>query len=168
MEDREKGFTLGAADFVTKPVERDQLVARMKRLCKDRKSVSVLIVEDDPAVRELLRRAIESQGWTATEAINGCEGLDRLAQAKPDLILLDLMMPEMDGFEFVEALRENEHWRRIPVIVITAKELTREDHERLNSSVKEVIRKGKHDLEATLRTVRSHVREACASYWDDE
>ncbi len=158
LDDREKGFTLGAADFVTKPVERDQLVALMKRVCKDRKSVSVLIVEDDPAVRELLRRAIESQGWTATEAVNGREGLDQLAQAKPNLILLDLMMPEVDGFEFMYQLRRDPSHKSTPVIVITAKDLTKEDRELLNGAVSKILTKAEFDLDDLLREIKDLTR----------
>ena len=154
LDDRAKGFTLGAAEFVTKPVERDQLVALMKRLCKDRKSVSVLIVEDDPAARELLRRAIESQGWTATEAVNGREGLDQLAQAKPNLILLDLMMPEVDGFEFMYQLRRDPSHKSTPVIVITAKDLTKEDRELLNGAVSKILTKAEFDLDDLLREIK--------------
>ena len=158
LDDREKGFTLGAAEFVTKPVERDQLVALMKRLCKDRKSVSVLIVEDDPAVRELLRRAIESQGWTATEAVNGREGLDLLTQAKPNLILLDLMMPEVDGFEFMYQLRRDPSHKSTPVIVITAKDLTKEDRELLNGAVSKILTKAEFDLDDLLREIKDLTR----------
>lgn len=158
LDDREKGFTLGAADFVTKPVERDQLVALMKKLCEGRKSVSVLIVEDDPAVRESLRRAIESQGWIATEAVNGREGLDQLAQANPDLILLDLMMPEMDGFEFMHRLRQDASHGSTPVIVITAKDLTKQDRELLNGAVNKVLTKAEFDLDGLLREITNLTR----------
>jgi signal transduction histidine kinase/DNA-binding response OmpR family regulator len=153
LDDREKGFSLGAADFLTKPVERDQLIALMKKFCKDRKSVSVLIIEDDPAVRELLRRAIESQGWTAAEATNGREGLERVTDVNPDLILLDLLMPEMDGFEFMLEFRKDQAHEATPVIVITAKDLTEEDRTLLTGSVTKVLTKAEFDLDDLLREI---------------
>ena len=84
----------------------------------------VLMVEDDPAQRESIRSILEPQLWRITEAENGRVALDRLTVEAPDIILLDLMMPEMDGFELVTVLRERPEWRGIPVIVITAFDLT--------------------------------------------
>jgi len=88
---------------------------------------------------------------------NGRVGLDRVREAAPGLILLDLMMPEMDGFEFVEALRRDEAWRAIPIVVITAWELSVEDRQRLNGSVARIIQKGAYDRDALLAEVRDLV-----------
>jgi CheY-like chemotaxis protein len=113
----------------------------------------VLIVEDDASLRELLRRRLQKEQWTVIEAENGRSGLERMAQRQPELILLDLMMPEMDGFQFLEEVRKHEAWRSIPVIVITAKTLTVEDRQRLNGSVEKILQKGAYSREELIREV---------------
>jgi len=131
----------------------------------------VLLVEDDPAQRELLRGWLEPQEWVLSEAENGRVALERIKQDLPHIILLDLMMPEMDGFELVAALQEQPAWRRIPVIVITARDLSVEEHARLNSGIESVLLKTQFspsDLIEEVRTVvsearhREHVPEAVA------
>jgi CheY-like chemotaxis protein len=101
----------------------------------------VLVVEDDPVQRERLRGWLGPQQWLLTEAENGRVALDRLTENAPDIILLDLMMPEMDGFQLVAALQEQPAWRRIPVIVITARDLSTEERARLNSGIETVLLK---------------------------
>ena len=91
------------------------------------------------------------------EAENGSAALDRIREAMPGLILLDLMMPEMDGFELVQKLHAHEPWRAIPVIVVTAKDLTEEDHRRLSGYVEKILEKGAYDRDALLREVRELV-----------
>jgi CheY-like chemotaxis protein len=97
------------------------------------------LVEDEPYQRERMRAWLESQQWTVQEAANGREALHRLHQSKPDLILLDLMMPEMDGFQVVATLQKEPGWRDIPVIVITALDLDATARERLNCGVQSVL-----------------------------
>ena len=96
----------------------------------------MLVVDDDVALRQLLRRMLEPEGYAVVEAENGRVALERLRDVSPSLILLDLMMPEMDGFEFVAEFRRHEAWRAIPIVVITARDLSRDDHERLNGYVR--------------------------------
>ena len=84
-------------------------------------------MDDDPKTRDMLRRTLQKEGWTVAEAANGREALEPLERSRPALILLDLMMPEMDGFEVLERMRRDEAWRDIPVIIVTAKDLTREE-----------------------------------------
>jgi CheY-like chemotaxis protein len=117
----------------------------------------VLIVEDEVAMREMLRRMLAKEGWAVSEAVNGREALERMAEHRPEVILLDLMMPEMDGFAFLEALRRQEAWRAIRVVVITAKDLTPDDHQRLNGYVERILRKGTYSREELLREVRDLV-----------
>jgi CheY-like chemotaxis protein len=117
----------------------------------------VLIVEDDGGMRVMLRRRLEKEGWTVIEAENGRAGLEQMEQNQPELILLDLMMPEMDGFQFLEEVRKHEAWRSIPVIVITAKTLTAEDRQRLNGSVEKILQKGAYSREELIREVRDLV-----------
>lgn len=113
----------------------------------------MLVAEDDRNMRELVRRTMEKDGWSVVEAENGLVALDRIAEKAPDLILLDLMMPEMDGFEFVATLRERDDWRSIPVVVITAKDLTPQDRQRLNGYVQSVLTKGPFATSELLRQV---------------
>jgi CheY-like chemotaxis protein len=117
----------------------------------------VLVVEDDADTRDMLRRMLTREGWAVTEATNGRVALERVAESQPELILLDLMMPEMDGFAFIEALRQQDAWRSIPVVVVTAKDLTPEDHRRLNGYVEQILQKGAYSREALLTEVRDLV-----------
>jgi CheY-like chemotaxis protein len=118
------------------------LLSIVERLKPTASPIHVLVVEDDPASREMLTRLLESANCQVGSAVNGVEALRQLSQRVPDLILLDLMMPEMDGFEVVAEMQRNERWRSIPVVVITAKDLTDEDRSRLNGHVARIFRKG--------------------------
>ena len=142
VDDKSKGYALGATNYLTKPVDRDLLHHTLARYYKSGEPCSVLLVEDDKATREIMARTLEKSDWQVTEAGNGREALDRLAQEKPQLILLDLMMPVMDGFDFMLEMRANSEWEDIPVIVLTAKDLTEEDRRILNGRVKQIVEKG--------------------------
>ncbi len=156
VDERNLGFTLGAAGYLTKPIDRARLVTVVKRYAH-RKSPAALVVEDKPATRRQLRRMLETEGWIVVEAENGKVGLDQVAQRVPDLVLLDLMMPEVDGFEFLDAFRQREDCQRVPVVVITAKELTPDDRRRLNGAVQQIMEKGTHTREALLAEIRELV-----------
>jgi CheY-like chemotaxis protein len=153
VDQRSIGFSLGASDYLNKPVDRGQLLATLRRHCPPAAAQRVLLVEDDAATRETIRRVLEKNDWTVVEAENGLVGLERLAEGTPDVILLDLMMPEMDGFEFVSKLRQSDAWQKIPVIVITAKTLTAEDRKRLNGQVERLIQKADHKLDSLLASL---------------
>jgi CheY-like chemotaxis protein len=141
LAERGLGLSLGAVDVLTKPVDRGDLIAVLHRLL--RRDGPVLVIEDDVAAREMIRHAIEKMGLTMAEAVNGRSALEWLAENPlPALILLDLLMPEMDGFEFLDAFTARAEWRDIPVIVITAKELTAAERERLQREAQKVIVKG--------------------------
>jgi hypothetical protein len=120
----------------------------------------VLIVEDDEATREMMRRTLEQDGWTVEEAENGRVALSRVGQHAPGLILLDLMMPEMDGFEFVEMLRRNEAWRKIPIVVVTARDVSPDDKQRLDGSVKRIFPKAALTRDELAREIRMLARPA--------
>jgi GAF domain-containing protein/DNA-binding response OmpR family regulator len=159
MDDRNLGYALGAADYLTKPIDRDRLLAVLTRYRRDR---PILVVDDDADVRLLLRRMLEKAGYVVVEAEHGRVALARLAEVTPELILLDLMMPEMDGFEFLDELRRLPAGRSIPVVVFTAKELTPEDHRRLNGSVERTLEKGSVSREALLAEVGELVAASVA------
>jgi signal transduction histidine kinase/CheY-like chemotaxis protein len=154
LDDQDIGYALGAADYLTKPFDREKLVLALRRFRQSSSPRPVLVVEDDPATREVVRRALERDGWIVSEAENGRRALESLAHAVPDLIVLDLMMPEMDGFEFVAELRRSEAGRRIPVVVVTAKEITAEDRQRLNGQVRRIFHKGSFSREELTGELR--------------
>jgi CheY-like chemotaxis protein len=157
VDDKNLGYTLGAAEYMTKPIDREQLSAILHRYRCANPPCPVLLVEDDETTREMMRSMLQREGWHVSEAANGREGLERVAESTPNVILLDLMMPEMDGFEFLAELRRTERWRRIPVVVITAKELSAEDRRRLSGSVERILLKGETSREALLAQVRELV-----------
>ena len=154
VDDKDIGYALGASDYLLKPFDRDRLAAVLRRYKGKQPVCPVLVVEDDPATRDVIRRTLEGDGWQVIEAANGRLALAAVSQTVPDLILLDLMMPEMDGFEFVAELRRNEAWRRVPVVVVTAKDLTREDRERLDGYVRRVFQKGAFSRDELIREIR--------------
>jgi CheY-like chemotaxis protein len=124
------------------------------------------VVEDDPATREVIRRALEQNGWLVREAANGRVALDALKREVPDIVVLDLMMPEMDGFEFVSELRQLDSGRHLPVVVVTARELTAEDRARLSGQVSRIFHKGsftREELVAELRRTLESRRPGASS-----
>jgi PAS domain S-box-containing protein len=157
VDDKNLGFALGASDYLTKPIDRDRLVGVLEKYRRDQSSGTVLVVEDDPATRQMLRRVLERERWTVAVAENGRVGLERVAEERPALILLDLMMPEMDGFEFVAELHKRTEWRAIPIIVVTAKDLTTEDRLRLRGYVEKILQKGAYSRTELLAEIRDLV-----------
>ena len=159
VDDKNLGYALGASDYLTKPIDRERLVSV---LAKYRREQPVLVVDDDADVRQLLRRVLEAEGYTVLEAENGRAALDRMRDVSPSVVLLDLMMPEMDGFEFVAAFRGDERWRATPIVVVTAKDLSREDRDRLNGYVQKILQKGAYGREQLLAEVRELVASSVA------
>ncbi len=152
--DRTLGFSLGATEFMTKPVERARLVELLRRFAAQDEERDALVVDDRVENRELLSRALVQEGWQVREAENGRVALDRVDERLPSLILLDLMMPVMDGFEFVGEMRKREAARDVPIVVITAKDVTEEDRRRLNGSVVGLIERSGLDPEALVEELR--------------
>jgi signal transduction histidine kinase/DNA-binding response OmpR family regulator len=141
VDDKSTGHALGATDYLSKPIDRSRLGAVLMKYRCAQPPCSVLVIEDDETNREMIRRMLKREGWSIMEAQNGRVALTLLAERTPNLILLDLMMPEMDGFEFVSELHKNEAWRSIPIVVVTAKILTDEDRLRLDGYVEKILQK---------------------------
>jgi signal transduction histidine kinase/CheY-like chemotaxis protein/ligand-binding sensor domain-containing protein len=154
VDDKNMGFALGAADYFTKPIDWQRLSGVLQKYRKPTDRQTVLLVEDDDRTREMLRRTLQKEGWEIREAANGRLGLEQLVDGAPNLILLDLMMPEMDGFTFMQELRRRPDCARVPVIVITAKDLTDEDRRRLNGEVARILGKDTTDREQLVAEVR--------------
>ena len=154
IDDRTRGLSLGAHEYMVKPIDRGKLVEQVHRLHRADVGSDVLLVDDDYATRRLLRRYLQRDGWTVRTAANGAEALERVRDQRPGLILLDLMMPVMDGLTFLEHLRGEGRWDDVPVVVTTAKDLTPEERNQLAQSVTKVLSKHAHSMDQILAEVR--------------
>jgi CheY-like chemotaxis protein len=154
IDEKNFGYLLGAADYMTKPIDRHRLSAMLHKYRPAQPAGTVLVVEEDSATRRMLRRMLKKHGWAVIEAENGRVALEQMAVQRPVLIVLDLMMPTMDGFTFIAELRQCEEWRTIPVVVLTAKDLTPEERQRLNGSVAQILTKSAYSREDLLEEVR--------------
>ena len=157
VDEKTTGIALGASDYLTKPVDRERLLRVLRRTQRTRGASKILVVEDDAATRTLLRRTLEREGWSVTEAENGLVALQCVQEEIPDLILLDMLMPELDGLEFAAALQRNDRWRPIPIVVLTGKELTEREHARLTGHVVAIMQKGLTSRESLLAEIRERV-----------
>jgi CheY-like chemotaxis protein len=156
LDEEDRAYALGAAAYLTKPIDRECLLKALASCRPEHTSSRVLVVEDDPHARGWLARILREDGWEVAEAENGRVALDTLPLVKPDIILLDLMMPEMDGFELIDEIRRHEKTRHIPVIVLTAADVDEEAQRRLSGSIRSILRKrlsGRDEVLATLRDV---------------
>ncbi len=155
-----RGLSLGAADYLVKPILEQDLLAALDRLDREEGRHRVLVVDDQPDDRNLLRRMIETQeGYEVMEAASGQEAILLVHQRRPHIIVLDLLMPEMDGFAVLEALKADENTRSIPIIVVTAKELTERDRQILNNRIEALIQKGVLQREELLEDVAAALRK---------
>jgi PAS domain S-box-containing protein len=154
VNDQEMGYALGAADYLLKPFDRDGLTAALRKYRLGPASRPVLIVEDDPTTRELMARLVRDLGCPVREAGNGRAALECMGESLPQLVLLDLMMPEMDGFQFLEAVCRRADWREVPVIVLSAMDLTQADRERLSGCVRQIVQKGALTREELVQKLR--------------
>jgi ammonium transporter len=157
-DNKTMGFSLGADAFIEKPINRTRLLDLVRVYGniehQPLSDTTILVVEDSQDLREVMRRTLERVGVSVLEAENGRYALQLLETSiQPSLILLDLMMPEMDGFQFVEALRQQPEWQDIPIVVVTAKELTDEDRTRLRGGIQRILQKGAFEREQLLTEV---------------
>jgi CheY-like chemotaxis protein len=158
LDEQHLGYAVGAAEYLTKPIKRQRLLGVLRKyIRRGSPTATVLVVEDDSSTRELVRRTLEREGWQVREAADGRAGLGWVVQEPPELILLDLMLPGIDGFEFVAELHRHPQWREIPVVVMTAKDLTPAERERLNGCVERVLRKGAYSRDQLLAEVRAQL-----------
>ncbi len=139
VDQRSLAASLGASEYMLKPVQWDRFRSVMERFRTTRGNI--LLVEDDDAARRMIRTVLEDDGWTVTEAGNGQEGLEQATASRPDTVLMDLNMPTMNGFDFLDQLRQLPGCEEIPVVVLTARDLNREDRRRLRG-VSQVLNKG--------------------------
>jgi CheY-like chemotaxis protein len=160
VDNPELGMALGALDYFVKPVAAQDLISRlaMFNIRSKAKSgeVEVLVVDDEAANREWLKNILEPAGFKVIEATGGAAAIELAKGHRPDLLLLDLMMPNVSGFDVVEAIRSDEATRQIPIMVLTAKDLTRADKLNLNGQVSTILRRGStrgSDLLVVLREV---------------
>ena len=144
-------------EFMEKPVDIKALLQKIKKL-SPHKTRDILVVEDDELSRELLLQSLQKAGWTTTEAINGHEALTLLKTTQPTLILLDLMMPEIDGFHVLKEIQKHAAWKKIPVIVITAKALTNKERKFLNEYTQDVFLKKAYSWKNFVTTIIDRIR----------
>ncbi|MCK5877920.1 MAG: response regulator [Candidatus Marithrix sp.] len=159
-----KGYAMGATDYLMKPVGRDQLsIILSKYHIGDKSQHLVMIIEDDVVIREYMNNMLRAEGWRVFKAENGKVALEHIDDKKPSLILLDLLMPEMDGFEFVARLRNNEKWRSIPVVILTSAKLSASDQAHLHSYVDGIFQKESYNRDELFEVIRGQVATATAA-----
>jgi PAS domain S-box-containing protein len=159
-DEQERGFALGADEFVTKPVDRARLTGLLERYRDAGVSGPLVLVEDHEPTRAMLARVLAAGGWEILEAADGASALEIVEETRPALVLLDLLMPQMNGFEFLVEFRNSDANRDVPVVVLTAKDLTDEDRRRLEGGVSAVLRKTETSGEELLQELRALVVKA--------
>ncbi|MNI22517.1 Signal transduction histidine-protein kinase BarA [compost metagenome] len=157
--DKQLGYALGASEFLMKPVQRERLIDVMDKYVSNRTDHSILVIEDDLMTSDLMTKLLHKEGYVVTQARNGRLALDCMAKEVPALILLDLMMPEMDGFQFIEEVRKHNAWSEIPIVILTAKSITAEDKYKLNGYVKNIVQKGTFDHKSLLAEIRLFISD---------
>lgn len=156
--DKAMSYSLGAVESLQKPVDRKKLASLVKQFASS-EAKNALVVEDDPAARETMVRTLKGEGWEVDEAENGKIALEKTEHQEFGIILLDLMMPVMDGFEFLERLRSSDHpSAKSPIVIVTAMELNAEDRKRLLSNVHDVVQKSGEDVEEVLDKIISLIK----------
>ncbi len=156
MDNRELGITLGADDYFVKPVDREQLVARLNAIAPPRspRTARLLLVDDDPAIHEFLESELGQLGYSVEHAMSGAEGLDRAIRARPDALVLDLMMPDVTGFEVAAALKARADTAHVPIIVLTAKDLSEDERSRLQGKIAAMVQKGQAAPSRLVEAIR--------------
>ncbi len=158
LSDKEKGFSLGAVDYLTKPIDRRRLIASVQKLIlpigQEDQLAPILVVDDDREIAGLVEAYLQGEGFAVTCAYDGLEALDRIREEIPSLIVLDILMPGMDGFQVIQALKANSVTRMIPVIILTAKDLSEEERASLQLGATKYLTKTLFSKERLLTEVR--------------
>jgi len=154
VEDQKLIFSLGASDYLAKPYDRSELIRKVHRLLPDLHGRRLLVVDDDPNMRTMLHKVLHDEGAEVVEAVDGEQALAAIAERPPDLVLLDLMMPGMSGFEVVARMRAGVQAAEIPVIIVSAKELTPADVLTLNGHVQRLVSKGQLQPSGLISAIR--------------
>lgn len=160
LGDQELGQALGAVDYITKPFDYSVVIEKVKTLRAMNQRSEVLIVDDDPTNRSILRRTLVNAGLTVREASNGIEAIEQLRIEAPSVVLLDMMMPEMDGFEFMERLQREPHWQDIQVIIVSAADLSQSEVDWLNKRAMNILQKGTYSRRQLVESVKSVVGDS--------
>ena len=149
---------MGVTEYLTKPADKQQLLTVLRRSVREGPAAPILVVDDDQDQRELLRRTLENEGWDVVAAHNGHSAIEAVRARRPACIILDILMPEMDGLEFISELRAQPAFREIPVAVLTSHDLSEEDHRRLNGEVQKILQKGisRKELLEMVREIVTH------------
>ena len=156
LADREMGLALGAVEYLTKPIDAEKLTRTLEAIGTEGREA--LIVDDDKVSRDLLRRILVKQGWRVHEAHNGRRGLEQIDKHKPQLVLLDLMMPEMDGFELLNEIRRLPDLDDISVVVVTSKDLSGEEVSWLRAHAASVVMKGANSRAKLVQALERQIR----------
>jgi signal transduction histidine kinase/DNA-binding response OmpR family regulator len=160
VDDKNLGYGLGATDYMIKPVDRERLAEILMKFRDVPPPRCALVIDDEEPAREMLTRILEKEGWNVVQAEDGLAAMERMEKQRPDLILLDLIMPKMNGFEFVAELHKHDEWQSIPIIVITARDVTVQDRVRLDGYVEKVLLKRALSEDALLAEIRDLI-SAC-------
>jgi len=159
VDEKKMGYTLGAADYLSKPVDQVTLRQVVAKHISDKvEHYNLLVIDDDQATRAVVRHTFEKLNCSVFEATNGQAGWEQVEQQIPDIIVLDLMMPDVDGFEFLDRVKKTKKWRDIPVIVLTAKTLTQDDYTRLQGRVEKIYEKAEAPLVQILSSVSDQIK----------
>jgi signal transduction histidine kinase/CheY-like chemotaxis protein len=154
VDDEERGYALGAADYITKPTNRKHLAQILQKYRCPHPPCPILLIEHNATTRRMMRSMLEKVGWSVNEAENGRVALERVAENRPTLILLDLKIPDRGGFEFAAELYRHEEWRSIPIVVLTTSDLTAADRLRLHTNVHTVLDIAGRSREELMHQVR--------------
>jgi diguanylate cyclase (GGDEF)-like protein/PAS domain S-box-containing protein len=158
IDNKDLGFALGATDYLIKPIDKETLIHTLSQFTltskRKKRQVNILLVDDDPVVHKMIEKLLVGEGFNLVHAYNGEEGLKMAIELKPDLILLDLVMPDIDGFEVAENIKKHPISAQIPIFIITSKDLTVEERLKLSGNIERIIGKKSFSAEELSRSIR--------------
>ena len=158
IDNKDLGFALGATDYLIKPIEKETLIHTLSQFTltskRKKRQVNILLIDDDPIVHKMIEKILADEGFNLVHAYNGEEGLKMSIELKPDLILLDLVMPDIDGFEVAENIKKHPISAQIPIFIITSKDLTVEERLKLSGNIERIIGKKSFSAEELSRSIR--------------